>query len=149
MAGNIGSTATILFIVVFFLAGISFIAEDFNNNSMMNNESQALLSNLSSEYQANYKTTEVMEVPTNNVTNQSVFSGVDDFARQYLENKVEMTEKQSTIEKVLGFPGLFLKIFGVTNSNLLIAWNSLIYGLITFLIGLQVYKAIKTGEVDG
>ena len=149
MAGNIGSTAIVLFIVVIFLAAISIIAPDFQDNAMMDNSSQKLLIDLSSEYETNYRAQEVLEVPTNNVTNQSVFSGVDDFARQYLENKVEITEKQSTVERILGFPSLFLKIFGVENSALLIAWNSAVYSLLIFLIGLQAFKAIKNGEVDG
>jgi len=149
MGGNIGTTATILFIIVAFLGAISVLAPDFQSNSMIDNDSKALLIDLSSEYESNYKSQTVFDEPANNVTNQSVFSGVDDFARQYLENKVEITQKQSTVEKVLGLPGIFLKIFGVEDSALLILWDSVVYGLVIFLIGLYAYKAIKTGEVDG
>lgn len=147
--GNIGSTAIMLFIVVLFLAGISILAPEFSDNDMMDNRSTALLSDLSSEYELNYRSQDVFEPEPNNVTNQSVFGGVDDFARQYLENKEEITEDQSVAEKILGVPGLFLKIFGVEDSALLIAWNSAVYGILVFLIGLYAYKAIKTGEVDG
>lgn len=149
MAGNIGSTAIILFIVVAFLGAISILAPEFEENNMLDNSSKELLTDLSNEYNDNYKSQTAFDVPENNVTNTSLFSGIDDFARQYLENKVEITQKQSTVEKVLGLPGIFLKIFGVEDSALLILWNSAVYGLILFLIGLYAYKAIKTGEVDG
>lgn len=147
--GNIGSMAVILFILVIFLGAISILATEFSNNDMMDDQSQALLSDLSNEYESNYRSQDVFEAEPNNVTNVSVFGGVDDFARQYLENKEEITEDQSVAEKVLGAPGLFLKIFGVEDSALLIAWNSAVYGLLVFLITLYAYKAIKTGEVDG
>ena len=147
--GNIGTIAIILFFVVMILGGISVIAPEFNDNPMIDNNSVALLSDLSVEYEDNYRAQEAFKTPTNNVTNNSIFGGVDDFARQYLENKAEITEKESTIEKILTLPDLFLKIFGVDDATILIAWNAAVYGLFVFLLGLYAYKAIKTGEVDG
>jgi len=125
------------------------MAGDFSDNDMMDTTSHELLSDLSNEYETNYNTDTSFSPESNNVTNDSIYGGLDTFAQQYFEEKIQITDKQSTVEQVLGFPGLFLKIFGVDDSALLIAWNSAVYGLLVFLIGLYAYKAIKTGEVDG
>ena len=126
------------------------MADDFADNGMMDEDSRTLLSDLSSEYASNYAGDEVFQPGGDNVTgNASLFAGVDTFALQYLEEKGTVTQQKSTMEKVLNFPGLFLRIFGVDDVALLNAWNSAIFSLLVFLIGIYVYKAIKTGEVDG
>ena len=146
--GNVGGTAVVLFVVVLFMAGISFISTDINKNTNLDGKSQQLLIDLGAEYTNNYEATTTFATTPSAVTNDSSFVGVDSFARQYLEDKAEVTQKKSTIEKVLRFPELFLKIFGVEQEEILIAWSAAIGGLLVFLIGLQIYKAIRTGEVD-
>ena len=146
--GNVGSTAVVLFVVVLFMAGISFIATDINKNTNLDAKSTQLLIDLGAEYNNNYNTSTAFTTSTSPVTNDSSFVGVDSFARQYLEDKAEVTQKKSTIEKIIRFPDLFLKIFGVESEAILISWSLAIEGLLIFFIGLQIYKAIRTGEVD-
>lgn len=147
MVGNIGTTATLILIVVMFLGGLSAISTDILKNNNLDNSSKNLLTDLNDEYSNNYNSSFAFNTSTSNVTNESTFSGVDAFARQYLEDKSETEQKKSVINRVVNFPSLFLKMFGVDNQVILNIWNTAIYGFIAFLLGLQIYKAIRTGEV--
>ena len=148
MAGNIGSTATILFIVVAFLVGLNLIGGDLSSNTNLDANSVRLLSNISSEYNSNYAYDSIYSTATDNLTSNSTFDSVDPFSRQYLEDKSDIQQKQNTLNKILNVPSLFLLMLGIENSLILIAWNTLIYGLLTFMLALQIYKAVRTGEVD-
>jgi len=149
--GNIGTTATILLIMVLFLGGISFISTDISNNTNLDSDSIDLLDDLGAEYTSNYAAKDSFTTGNSDPlieNDSSTCLGVDAFFKQSCLDAAEVDEKKSTMDKVLGFPGLFLKMFGVDNTTLLIAWSTAIYGFIAFMIGLQVYKAIRTGEVD-
>jgi len=148
MANNIGTTITIVLIVVLFLAGLNAIASDISTNENLDTDSINLLNDLTNEYTDNYQSNTTFSTSESGMTNDSTFASVDAFSRQYLEDKSNIDQKKGTIEKILGFPGLFLKMFGVDNETILIAWSTAIYSFIVIMLGLQTYKAVRTGEVD-
>lgn len=146
--GNIGTTTTIVLIVILFLAGLNAIASDISSNENLDEDSINLLNDITNEYTTNYNASTTFAESKDNLTVNSTFAGVDAFSRQYLEDKSDIAQKKSTIDKILGFPGLFLKMFGVQNQNILIVWSTAIYGFIAIMLSLQAYKAVRTGEVD-
>lgn len=148
MGTTLGQLATILLITILFLVGINQITNDVSNNSNLDLASQELLSDINSDYNSNYLANETFEVGTSNITSNSTFAGVDAFSRQYLEDKSANQEREGVVDRVLGLPQLFLTMFGVTNTTILILWSTAIYSFLTFLIGLAIYKSIRTGEVD-
>lgn len=150
--GNIGTTATLLLIMVLFLGGISFISDDIAQNPNLDSNSITLLNDLGTEYDNNYGADTTFS--TDNIdplieNDSSTCLGVDAFFKQSCLDKAEVDSNENTVNKILGFPVLFLRMFGVENTNLLLLWSTAIYSFIAFLIGLQLYKAFRTGEVDG
>jgi hypothetical protein len=144
---NLGTTVFVLFIVGIVLTGIFFISDDIRTNDKLDINSEILLNNLNNDYNSNYNYTTYLSQEQSNLTNGSNFEGVDAYVRQYLEDKSEIENKKSTVEKILTFPSLLLVIFGVSNSSMLIGFNVLVYSFLSFMIGLQIFKAIY-GEVD-
>ena len=148
--GNIGTTATLLLIMVLFLAGISFISDDISKNQNLDTQSITLLSNLGAEYNDKYHVNSTFGKTTDPLLeeNSTACLGEDAFFKQSCLDKDEIQTNKGIVETIFDFPELFLTMFGIDNENLLLAWKTAFIGFITFLIGLQLYKALRTGEVD-
>lgn len=135
-----------LFVLV--LGGVYFISDDINKNTNLDDASVTLLSDLGVEYENNLNGSIIFTQQESEVTENSTFEGVDAFVRQYLEDKSEVKQKEGILNKILLFPSLIIKIFGVESQAILIAFSSMVYGLLILFISLQIYKAVRTGEVD-
>ena len=136
-----------LFLTVLFLSFATTIADESElKNPNLDEESKNLIFDLNNEAITYNEGT--LEEDQSSVTENSSFQGVDAYARQYLEDKSEITQKKTTLDKVLGTPDLILKSIGVQNTALLTSIKIMIVSIISFLIGLAVYKAIRTGETD-
>ena len=116
-----------------------------NTNTKLDTKSVQVITNLGVEYQNINSSTNFETEDTE--FNDSNFDGVDAFVRQYLEDKSEIEQKKSLMYTILLYPSFIISIFGVEDMIILTTFSSLVYGLITFLLTLQVIKAIR-GEVD-
>jgi len=143
--GNIGTTTIIITIIVIFLTGLVAISDDINKNPNLDTKSKQLLTDLGVEVNSSYTNDQIFN-STSLVNNTP--SDPTAFSLQYLESKNQINQQKSTLDVIFNLPSLFIKMLGVENENLIISWNILIISLITLLIGLQIYKAIRTGEVD-
>jgi len=138
---------SLLSLVVLFLTFGTTIADEVGvKNPNLDDESIALIVDLN--YESDILNVDALGESTSPVTDDSSFEGVDPFARQYLEDKSEITQKKSTLDKVLGVPDLILKSIGIQNTALLVTIKLLIVSLLTFVIAIALYKAIRTGETD-
>ncbi len=146
--GNIGTVATIVFIMVLFLGGLSIIGTDILKNNNLDNDSIKLVSDLGSEYTNNYNVNDSFITQTQNLTANSTLLGSDAFTRQFFENKQEQKRTTSTTDKILNIPTTFITMFGVTNESLIILWKTAFFTFLAFLLGLYAYKFVRTGEVD-
>lgn len=145
-SNNIGTTIFILFIVTLCLTGLYYVSSEVTSkNTKLDIESQALVNSMGNDYNNyGYNTTIIIT----EASNESNFEGVDAYVREYLEDKTEINQKETMLNKVLNFPATLLIIFGVEESFILIAFNTLVYSLLGVLIGLQIFKAIRSGETD-
>ena len=144
---NLGTTAIIVFLFSLLIGGLYFATGDISaNNDKLDLKSEQIIYNLGVNYTAKFKNPNFET--ENNEFNDSTFDGVDSFSRQYLEDKSEIEQKQSLIKTILLYPGFLISVFGVEDMLLLSLFSSLIYGLIAFFIGLQIYKAISGKDVD-
>ena len=148
MGQNIGTFAVILLIISITIFGLNQIGSDIENNSNLDLKSQNLILDISYERNNNYLESG-FEVNENDVTVNSTFEGVDAFSRQYLEDKSETLTKKGVIQKIVTAPDLIVKLIGVEELALIISLRILIDGIIVFFLGLVIYKAARTGEVDG
>jgi len=138
---------TFLVLTILFLSFANTIASESSlKNPNLDDESISLIVEL--EYEVLTYNDDTLTQSDNAITENSSFEGVDAYARQYLEDKSEITQKKTILNKVLGVPDLILKSLGVQNSTLLTSIKLIIVAMITFLIGIAVYKAIRTGETD-
>jgi len=145
---NLGTTFLLIAILSIFMIGLYSVSQDIaNNNTKLDTKSQEVIISLGAEYNNNFEGFN-MSIEQTGVTNDSSFESVDAFSRQYLEDKSEIKQKETTLNKILLFPSLVLIVIGVEDMTLLIIWSGLIYTLITLYLGLQIYKAARTGEVD-
>jgi hypothetical protein len=115
-----------------------------NKNSILDDNSVNLIIELN--YEASQFNSSNLEETQSSLTNDSTFEGVDAFARQYLEDKSEITQKKTTLEKVFGVPDLVITAVGIENNALIISIKILLISLLSFALGLALYKAIRTGE---
>lgn len=144
---NLGTTAIIVFLFSLLIGGLYFAADDIsNNNDKLDLKSEQVITSIGVEYNTKLKDTSFETEETE--FNDSTFDGVDPFSRQYLEDKSEIDQKQSLVRTVLLYPSFLISIFGVEDMIILGLFSSLVYGLILFFIGLQIYKAISSKEVD-
>jgi len=144
-SNNILTTSFIILILVVLFTGLYYSTIDIdNNNDKLDSDSEDIIDYLGVYYN---NISDTSFISTSGQYNDSSFDDVDPYIRQYLEDKTEIQEKQSILNKVISYPSIILRVFGVSDSTILIAFNSLIYGFITLIIGLQIYKAIK-GDVD-
>jgi hypothetical protein len=144
-SNNILTTSFIILILVVLFTGLYYSTIDIdNNNDKLDSDSEDIIDYLGVYYN---NISDTSFISTSGQYNDSSFDDVDPYIRQYLEDKTEIQQKQSILNKVVSYPSIILRVFGVSDSTILIAFNSLIYGFITFIIGLQIYKAIK-GDVD-
>lgn len=148
MAQNIGTFAVILLIISITIFGLNQIGTDVENNSNLDLKSQNLILDINYERNNNYLE-DGFEVTENDVTINSTFEGVDAFSRQYLEDKSETLTRKGVIQKIVTAPDLVIKLLGVEELALIISLRILIDGIIVFFLGLVIYKAARTGEVDG
>jgi len=145
-SNNIGTTAIIIFIILLLFGGLYYASLEISDrNDKLDISSQQTLDNIGVEYQNNLNFT--LESESTEEFNDSNFDGVDAFVRQYLEDKSEIQQKRTLLNKILLFPSIIISVFGVENNILLITFSTLVYSLLVFLLSLQVIKAIK-GEVD-
>jgi len=143
---NIGTLAIIIFLLVLLFGGLYYVSVDISNtNTKLDTKSVQVITNLGVEYQNINSSTNFETEDTE--FNDSNFDGVDAFVRQYLEDKSEIEQKKSLMYTILLYPSFIISIFGVEDMIILTTFSSLVYGLITFLLTLQVIKAIR-GEVD-
>ena len=147
MGQNIGTFAVILLIISITIFGLNQIGGDVQNNDNLDLQSQNLILDVIYERDTNYLESG-FEVTQNNVTVNSTFEGVPDFSRQYLEDKSETLTRKGVIQKIVTAPDLIVKLMGVEEQALIISLRILIDGIIVFFLGLVIYKAIRTGEVD-
>lgn len=137
---------TVMFVVVI-LTGVSYVgSESITNNPNLDSKSLEIINQTNAELVAKYDKDEFL-IEDNNVTANSSFADVDPFARQYLEDKSEIEQKQTTLQKALGMPDLILISLGIEQNELLLIIKGFIVALISFIIGLAIYIAIRTGEV--
>ena len=143
---NLGTTAIIIFLFTLLIGGLYLATRDItDNNDKLDLKSEQIIEGIGIEYTSKLKNPSFET--EDNEFNDSTFDGVDAFSRQYLEEKSEIDQKQSLIRTILLYPSFLISIFGVEDMVMLVLFSSLVYGLIFFFIGLQIYKAIK-GEVD-
>lgn len=143
---NIGTLAIIIFLLVLLFGGLYYVSVDISNtNTKLDTKSVQVITNLGVEYQNINSSTNFETEDTE--FNDSNFDGVDAFVRQYLEDKSEIEQKKSLMYTILLYPSFIISIFSVEDMIILTTFSSLVYGLITFLLTLQVIKAIR-GEVD-
>jgi hypothetical protein len=137
--------STILF------GGISIVNNDIlAHNVNINNKSTQLIgkydsqvSNMTNLQKSKYRVDSTL---SSNQTNQ-----VDAFFRQYAENKNNIDKTKTAISFIWNIPAIILLSipFISINSNTLINLiNGVIYLLISILILLSIYKAVRTGKVD-
>jgi len=143
---NIGTLAIVIFLLTLLFGSLYYVSLDITtNNTKLDDKSVQVINTLGVNY--------VNEINNTNFEtedeefNESNFDGVDAFVRQYLEDKSEVEQKKSLLNTVLLYPSFIISIFGVEDMVILTTFSVLVYGLITFLITLQIIKAIK-GEVD-
>lgn len=143
---NIGTLAIVIFLLTLLFGGLYYVSLDISTtNTKLDTKSIQVIENLGVNYVNNINTT---DFETNNTEfNDSNFDGVDAFVRQYLEDKSEIEQKKSFLNTVLLYPSFMLSIFGVEDMVILTLFSVVVYGLITFLLTLQIIKAVK-GEVD-
>ena len=143
---NIGTTAIIIFILILLMGGLYYTAKDIStNNTKLDTKSNQTITNLGAQY---IKINNATNFETENGDfNDSNFDDVDPYSRQYLEGKSEIDQKRNLMKTVLLYPSIVLSVFGVEDMVILSLFSGLIYGLIAFMLGLQIYKAIR-GEVD-
>lgn len=145
---NLGTSFVLLFIVGMFMLLLNSITDDISQNPNLDSKSISLLTDIDSEFETNYNQAQLLATTETSLAANSTFEGVDAFYRSTAEDKAEVQGKQSTINKLVNLPSLFIKMFGIDNNAVLIAFNVLVYSLIALLIALQIYKAVRTGEVD-
>jgi hypothetical protein len=139
-----GFFLTITIVVLFLTLASNLATEVGNKNSILDDNSVNLIIELN--YEASQFNSSNLEETQSSLTNDSTFEGVDAFARQYLEDKSEITQKKTTLEKVFGVPDLVITAVGIENNALIISIKILLISLLSFALGLALYKAIRTGE---
>jgi hypothetical protein len=143
---NLGTTFVIIFIVTIFMALIYTVSEEVKNkNPNLDLKSQSLITDLRGEYVSDFQ--DGQSLATLDTTDYT-YEGTDPYYRSTAEDKEEINTKKGTLETIITFPQLFIKMFGVENNVILIAFNVAFFSLMSLLIGLQIYKAVRTGEVD-
>lgn len=143
---NIGTMSIIIFLLTLLFGSLYFVSVDISSsNTKLDTNSIQIIETLGAEYINNINSTNFNT--ENEEFNDSNFDGVDAFVRQYLEDKSEIEQKKSLLNTVLLYPSFIISIFGVEDMTILIMFSSLVYGLILFLLTLQIIKAIR-GEVD-
>lgn len=147
MSNTIGTYAIILFIVVLFISGLSFISYDISKNTYLDDDSVNIISDLNLFY-SDLNPSIVFTPDIDPSIANSTFEGVDAYSREYLETKTDSKGRENIVMKILTLPAIPLKVFGVTSYPIIISFSVAFSGIILFLIGLSTYKAIRTGEVD-
>lgn len=146
--GNIGTTAKILFIASIFMVSLFWLITDLNTkNTIKDNESISLMTDLQI-YQTTNNFNDSLIKSNSALCSNCSFEGVDPYYRQNAEDKADITTYVDTFVKIYTFPSIVLRIFGVDNNYILLGFATLVNSLLIFLIGLQGYKALRTGEVD-
>lgn len=143
---NIGNVIVILFMVVGVFSVIGIIGTEVLDNPNLDYESVKLVSKLNYDINTTYAISN-LEVQENEATNDSTFTGVDAYARQYLEDKTEIAQQKSILNKIITTPELVLNSFGIDNNLIVKSILSLFVTLTGIFIGLYIYKAVRTGEV--
>ncbi len=149
MSNNtIGSLLVVVVLCITIFTGLNFVADEVSSNDNLDLKSQEIIFELNNEVVNNYDVAslEGSDAQTE-LTANSTFEGVDAYARQYLEDKSEMTQKKSTINKILTFPGFIVELAGFDSNPLVIVILDLIILMLGFWIGFAIFKAIK-GNVD-
>lgn len=141
---NITVTIIILTMISLLVGGLYWISSDIlQHNDKLDVESQTLITSITGEYINTYNPS---ILNTSTVDENNTFEGIDQYAREYLESKNEIKQKESMLNRVIKFPSIVLVVFGVSNSYMLVSFSLLIYSLGALLIGIQIYKAFRTGE---
>ena len=143
---NIGTLALVIFLLTLLFGSLFYVSlEVSDKNTKLDTKSIQVIETLGVNYVNDINNTDFET--QNTEFNDSNFDGVDAFVRQYLEDKSEIEQKKSLLNTILLYPSFIISIFGVEDMIILTTFSVLVYGLIVFLIGLMVIKAIK-GEVD-
>jgi len=144
---TIGSIVIVIFLSITIFVGLNSVADNITGNSNLDLRSQEVITELNGQVSTNYQLSNLQSTD-GNLSEGSTFEGTDAFVRQYLEDKNSISEKKSTMDKIIGFPDFLMKISGFDSIPLFIY----IIGLIGILLGLWIffasYKAVRTGEVD-
>ena len=148
MGNNLGTTAKIIFILSIFMIVLYASMGDITEKNTILDDKSVLLMNDMGVYYTNYSFNNSLTIEQQALTNDSSFDGVDAFYRQNAEDKADVSELSSTLVSIYNFPSIFLRVFGIENQIILVGFATLVNSLIVFMLGLQTYKALRTGEVD-
>ncbi|MDH4127272.1 MAG: hypothetical protein OEV44_00850 [Spirochaetota bacterium] len=148
MGQNIGTFAVVLLLISITIFGLYQISTDVEDNSNLDLQSENLILDINYQRNNNYLEDD-FQVTTKPITVNTTFEGVDPYSRQYLEDKSEVLTKKTVIQKIVTAPDLLIKLLGIEEAALIISLRILIDGIILFFLGLVIYKAARTGEVDG
>ena len=116
------------------------------DNPLLDNQSKANIATLSTQV----NTIDISESSiVNNITVNSTFEGTDAFQREFLESKsIAEGENKNIIENILGVPNVLVTALGIPQDDTVQFILNLIGVIVSIILGLLVYKAWKTGQVD-
>jgi hypothetical protein len=150
MANNfitIGGLAIVLFFMAIIFSGLYFVAQDIvERNPNLDDNSLSVIQDLGVNVNNTYNR-DTFSIGTSEITGNSTFIGVDAFTRQYLEDKAEVNQKKTVIDKIITAPDFLMRLIGIEDNTILITFRVIVGGLLGFFIALAVIKAIK-GVVD-
>jgi hypothetical protein len=146
---NISTTIKIMAILSIFMVALFYtMSEIRTKNVNLDNKSITLMNSLNVSYTTYQYNNTLSLATTTPLTVNGSTEGIDPFYRQQAEDATSVSNFGDTIVKIYNFPSLFLLIFGVDNNVILQAFNAVVVLFLTFMVALQTYKALRTGEVD-
>lgn len=133
-------------IAIGLFTGLGFVIDDITEkNTILSTESKQILFDFQSEVNTNLNSDLIKPVTAD--PNVTAGSGEEDFSREFRESVAVSDDKGSSIEVVSNVPAVFLKSSGLQQDDQVTFYMAIIGFTLTFLIGLALYIAWKTGEV--
>ena len=145
---NLGSFFTVIVIVALVFTLVNIASVDIvQNNPNLDEASLLLIDRINDDIQI-FQPGDLTST-SNPVTNDSSFEGTDAFAREFLQSTSFVRNEQTILDKITGIPDLIVDSLGVDNQKSVTTIKLFLLAFISFFLGLALYKAIRTGEVDG
>lgn len=146
MGNTVFSMISVLGFIGILFGLLSVTSVDIAKNPLLDNDSISNLATLNSQFD----TIDISKTNfTNNATDNSTFEGTDAFQREFLESKATTEGSNKNImEKTIGIPAFLLTALGLPQNDATQVVLGIAVTLLLVLIGLVVYKAWKTGQVD-